>query len=68
MKSESDDGDGVCVCCGSGGSEECVRALVVAGVDIELEDVKGQTPLFVATSQRRPEIMKVCDTCTFLNK
>lgn len=63
MKSESDGGDGVC--CGSGGSEECVRALVAAGADIELEDVKGQTPLFVATSQRKPEIMKVCDSCIF---
>ncbi|KAG0718407.1 Ankyrin repeat and SOCS box protein 12 [Chionoecetes opilio] len=43
----------------SGGSEECVSVLVCAGASIELEDVKGQTPLFVATSQRKPNIMKV---------
>ncbi|KAK4309916.1 hypothetical protein Pmani_018473 [Petrolisthes manimaculis] len=57
MKSESDGGDDVC--CGAGGSEECVRALVAAGADIEMEDVKGQTSIFVATSQRKPEIMKI---------
>ncbi|MPD02615.1 hypothetical protein E2C01_098209 [Portunus trituberculatus] len=42
-----------------GGNQECVQLLVAAGANIELEDVKGQTPLFVATSQRKPIIMKV---------
>ncbi|XP_045601120.2 ankyrin repeat and SOCS box protein 12 [Procambarus clarkii] len=43
----------------SGGNPDCVEVLVLAGADIELEDVKGQTPLFVATSQRKLEIMKI---------
>lgn len=43
----------------TGGNQECVELLVAAGANIELEDVKGQTPLFVATSQRKPSIMKV---------
>ncbi|KAK8382359.1 hypothetical protein O3P69_015353 [Scylla paramamosain] len=42
----------------TGGNQECVQLLVAAGANIELEDVKGQTPLFVATSQRKPIIMK----------
>ncbi|XP_069991099.1 ankyrin repeat and SOCS box protein 12 [Penaeus vannamei] len=43
----------------SGGSVECAKVLIEAGADIELEDVKGQTPLFVATSTRKTELMKV---------
>ncbi|XP_071517865.1 uncharacterized protein [Panulirus ornatus] len=43
----------------SGGNPECVKILLAAGANIELEDVKGQTPLFVATSQRKTEIMKI---------
>ena len=43
----------------SGGNQECVQLLVAAGANIELEDVKGQSPLFVATSQKKPIIMKV---------
>lgn len=42
-----------------GGNQECVQLLVAAGANIELEDVKGQTPLFVATSQKKHSIMKV---------
>nr|XP_053633353.1 ankyrin repeat and SOCS box protein 1-like [Cherax quadricarinatus] len=43
----------------SGGNPECVEVLVSAGADIELEDVKGQTPIFVATCQKKLEIMKI---------
>lgn len=43
----------------TGGSVECAKVLIEAGADIELEDVKGQTPLFVATSTRKTELMKV---------
>ncbi|XP_071517866.1 ankyrin repeat and SOCS box protein 1-like isoform X3 [Panulirus ornatus] len=43
----------------AGGNPECVKILLAAGANIELEDVKGQTPLFVATSQRKTEIMKI---------
>ncbi|KAK8745843.1 hypothetical protein OTU49_000045 [Cherax quadricarinatus] len=43
----------------SGGNPECVEVLVSAGADIELEDVKGQTPIFVATCQKKLEIMKL---------
>lgn len=42
----------------TGGNQECVQLLVAAGANIELEDVKGQTPLFVATSQKKHYIMK----------
>lgn len=45
--------------CVAGGNQDCVQLLVGAGANIELEDVKGQTPLFVATSQKKPGIMKV---------
>lgn len=38
---------------------ECAKVLIEAGADIEQEDVKGQTPLFVATSTRKTELMKV---------
>ena len=43
----------------SGGSCECIKILLDAGACIDLEDVKGQTPLFVATSGRKLDIMKV---------
>ncbi|XP_064109584.1 ankyrin repeat and SOCS box protein 12-like [Macrobrachium nipponense] len=43
----------------SGASCECVELLLDAGAEIDLEDVKGQTPLFVATSCRKIAIMKV---------
>ncbi|XP_066954520.1 ankyrin repeat and SOCS box protein 12-like [Macrobrachium rosenbergii] len=43
----------------SGASCECVELLLNAGAEIDLEDVKGQTPLFVATSCRKIDIMKV---------
>ncbi|CAL4119307.1 unnamed protein product, partial [Meganyctiphanes norvegica] len=44
----------------SGDSPECVQILLSAtGCNVDLEDVKGQTPLFVATSMRKLETMKV---------
>ncbi|XP_068202000.1 ankyrin repeat and SOCS box protein 1-like [Palaemon carinicauda] len=43
----------------SGGNCECIELLLDAGAEIDLEDVKGQTPLFVATSCRKVAIMKV---------
>ncbi|XP_076064660.1 ankyrin repeat and SOCS box protein 12-like isoform X2 [Oratosquilla oratoria] len=42
----------------SGDSLECVNVLLSARCDIDLEDIKGQTPLFVATSLRKAAIMR----------
>lgn len=43
----------------NGGNPVCAKLLLAAGANIELEDVKGQTPLFVATSARDAPMMKV---------
>lgn len=42
-----------------GGSQRCIKLLLAAGAEIDLVDVKGQTPLFVASNQKKLEIMKV---------
>ena len=41
-----------------GGNAECVQLLIEAGANVDLEDIKGQTPLFVANSLRKTDIME----------
>lgn len=43
----------------SGGNQECIKLLLAAGAEIDAVDIKGQTPLFVASNQKKLEIMKV---------
>ena len=45
---------GLC-CCPAADSLECVRCLLDLGAEVDLTDMKGQTPLFVAVKDQHLE-------------
>ena len=43
----------------TGGSLECVRFILSMGAEVDAIDIKGQTPLFLASSLGYPATMEV---------